>query len=92
MDIFNPKGLKIPQEDLDKKEMALKIDNIAIQDIIKRHGVLDAYSMFFDSCDDQQLALLLQHQVRFFEALSNGEDLEKNNGGKIIMMPPKSKD
>jgi len=54
----------------DLKSVVLKVDQSAMKGIIERRGVIDAYSIFFDSCTDEQLAMLFQHQIRFFDALS----------------------
>ena len=79
-----------PQGYTPPEEVVLQADKSAIKGILGRRGVIGTYKMLFDECTDEQLAILLQHQVQFFEALSRGEDFEKRGGGRIKMVPPKS--
>lgn len=69
-----------------------KADISAIKGVLKRHGIIDAYTILFEACTDEQIAMLLQHQMRFFNALVAAEEekysKEIRGGGTIPLIVP----
>lgn len=56
------------------ESVMMKSDQAALKGLIKRNGVVNAYVTFFNCCSDEQMAELLQHQIKFFNGLAEAHD------------------